>query len=341
MELKHKSLTGLKVIDDQKGEVEAVFAVLGVKDHDGDVTVKGAFTDGEQVKISAYEHALWKGEMPVGKGVIHEVGDNVILKGQFFMDTTAGRDTFNTVKAMGDLQEWSYGYKTLEEEHGTYEGKSANIIKKQQVFEVSPVNLGAGIGTHTTAVKAYTEGDSGQKQLQSELFEALRNVGKERWGQGTNYVYVDDFDVDNDWAVFCVSSNTGDTSRYVRMGYVRSSDGSVELVGDETEVERETQYVAVGNKGLKFSEHIKAVMADVDELTERTAEVVTMRAEKGKDLGEESHDLLTEVKSRMEALGELLTKSNNDDNESVDASSEVDTEWLRFVAQEHTNQGDN
>lgn len=151
-----KSLTGFEIKDESKGEVEAVFATLNVKDKDDDVTYPGAFTNGQEVVISSYNHKSWEGALPVGKGVIHEVGDRVVMKGQFFMDTQAGRDTFTVVKHLGDRQEWSYGYNVDDSERGEFKGESVRFLKKMTVFEVSPVMRGAGVGTQTTYAKADT-----------------------------------------------------------------------------------------------------------------------------------------------------------------------------------------
>lgn len=142
------------VKDAEQGQVEAVFATLNVVDHDGDVTVPGAFKDGQQVRISAYGHGSWTGALPVGKGVIRSSESEAVLQGEFFMDTQHGRDTFLTVKQLGDLGEWSYGYDVLDSEEGDFEGKQVRFLKSLDVLEVSPVLLGAGIGTRTLAAKA-------------------------------------------------------------------------------------------------------------------------------------------------------------------------------------------
>lgn len=149
-----KFLAGIEIKDETKGEVEAVFATLGVVDKDNDVTKSGAFDEGSEVVISSYNHKSWEGALPVGKGTIHEVGNKVLLKGQFFLNTTQGRDTFEVVKQLGARQEWSYGFKVEDSEEGDFEGKSVRYLKKMSVFEVSPVMRGAGVGTQTTYAKA-------------------------------------------------------------------------------------------------------------------------------------------------------------------------------------------
>lgn len=152
----HKSLQGVEVKDVTKGTVEAVFATLDVIDSDGDITVKGAFEDGASVRISAYGHESWKGALPVGRGVIREYGNDAILEGKLFLDTDHGRNTFETLKGLAELSEWSYGFDILEkanpsEEEG--EAGATRILRKLKVHEVSPVLRGAGVNTRTLAVK--------------------------------------------------------------------------------------------------------------------------------------------------------------------------------------------
>lgn len=152
-----KSMGRVEIKNPDLGEVTAVFATLNTIDSDGDVTLPGAFEEGAQVRISAYGHQSWQGALPVGKGRIRTVGNDAILDGQFFMNTTHGRDTFEVVKQLGPQQEWSYGYDPVDFSHGEFEGKQVRFLSKQKVHEVSPVLVGAGVGTRVLAAKALTK----------------------------------------------------------------------------------------------------------------------------------------------------------------------------------------
>lgn len=151
-----KSLTGVEIKDAEKGIVTAVFATLGVRDHDGDLTRDGAFTDGAKVAISAYGHKSWDGALPPGKGVIHVKGKKAVCEMQFFMNTQHGRDTFETVKQLAEdgLGEWSYGYDVEEHSYGKEKDQPVRYLDRLKVHEVSPVLLGAGIGTRTVTAKS-------------------------------------------------------------------------------------------------------------------------------------------------------------------------------------------
>lgn len=148
-----KSFTPHEFKLDDSGSVELAFAQLNVIDSDGDVTLPGAFGT-KDVPMSAYGHASWDGALPVGKGTISEAGSWAIFKGQFFMDTTAGRDTHATLKGLGPLAEFSYGYNVLDGGPGTFEGKAVRFLKSLDTFEVSPVLKGAGLGTHLRSIKS-------------------------------------------------------------------------------------------------------------------------------------------------------------------------------------------
>jgi len=151
---KRKDFRGkLKLLEDaEPGEFEAIFATLNVIDYDNEVTVPGAFTDGQEVRIASYGHN-W-GDLPVGRGTIREEKDTARVLGKFFLQTIGGRETYETIKALGDLQEWSYGFDVLDWEDGEFEGHDVTFLKSLDVIEVSPVMLGAGVDTRTLDIKA-------------------------------------------------------------------------------------------------------------------------------------------------------------------------------------------
>ena len=135
-----------------KGTVEAVFSTMNVIDHDGDVTLPGAFSNGSKVRIMPWGHNL--GSPPVGAGSIFADDREAKLKGQFFMETTAGREHFQVLKGLGDLAEWSYVFDITESDQGDFEGVNVRFLKQLRVHSVDPVFLGAGIGTRTTRLKS-------------------------------------------------------------------------------------------------------------------------------------------------------------------------------------------
>jgi hypothetical protein len=49
----------------------------------------------------------WNGSLPVGKGHIYERGQDAFFERQFSMDVQAARETFQVVKQLDELTEWS------------------------------------------------------------------------------------------------------------------------------------------------------------------------------------------------------------------------------------------
>lgn len=143
---------------DEAGAITLAFCQLNVVDSDADVSLPGSFPSGKAVPMSAYGHTSWDGALPPGKGAIREAGEWAVFEGQFLMETDHGRNTYHTVKALAELQEWSYGLKVVDHSFGTQDGKSVRYIRKQDVWEVSPVLKGAGVRTHTMAMKGGAPG---------------------------------------------------------------------------------------------------------------------------------------------------------------------------------------
>lgn len=182
--LKSLAPSRVQVKNADLGEVEAVFATLKTIDADGDVILPGAIADGTQVVISAFMHESWKGKLPVGRGTIHEDGDELVVKARFFMDTTHGADTFATVKGLagtdsGDdnLGEWSFSLQDVVSTKSKWDGKTANVISQiGRVKEVSPVLEGAGVNTRTLIAKSL---DDATQDLDDEI--TATNVALNQW----------------------------------------------------------------------------------------------------------------------------------------------------------------
>lgn len=133
---------------DAKGNVVIAFATLNVVDSDGDVTLPGAFPS-KEVPLSAWGHASWQPSfVPLGRGRLSEERGRAIFRGQMFIHASqAAAETFATLRELGPLSEFSYGYNVVDADRGMFEGQLVRFLRKLDVFEVSPVLRGAGVGT--------------------------------------------------------------------------------------------------------------------------------------------------------------------------------------------------
>lgn len=167
---------------DESGKGLAKIATLSAVDLDGDTYAPGAFGSGQEVQVLS-GHS-WQGP-PLGKGRIFEKDGDALAEFQLNLDTTAGADwhkalQFDVATGAKALTEWSYGFHIMDSEHETRDGKSVRVLKALDVFEVSPVVQGAGVGTGTLAIKS-------RNQFLPELerlVEYAEHLKEERSGEG-------------------------------------------------------------------------------------------------------------------------------------------------------------
>lgn len=150
------------------GTVTAVVATLGVKDHDGDVTLPGFFGEQHPGIVASHD---WS-DILLGKGTLTEDGDRAVFEGRFNLDDPDAQKlhsklVFDVANPPAQI-EWSYGYALKDGARQTFAdhpdyGSGAFLGPVDDgpgvtVFEVSPVLRAAGIGTGTTTVKELDPG---------------------------------------------------------------------------------------------------------------------------------------------------------------------------------------
>lgn len=322
-----KQLVRVEIKDAAKGEVEAVFATLNTKDKDNDVTPPGAFTDGAPVRISAFGHKSWEGALPVGKGTIREIGNEAVFKGQFFMNTTSGRDTFEVVKQMledgGPGMEWSYGYTVKDSEQGEFKGESVRFLKELEVHEVSPVMQGAGVGTRTVGVKQadmemLIEGGmspedakawvEGKRTFSAEQRRSLADSGKAM--PDGSFPIVNEEDLHNAVRAIGRAKNPGAAKRHI-MKRARAM-GMMDAIPDDWK---------------SFNADIELVTDFVADIRKGAERVVALRAEKGKKMSQVNADSLDGLRSELAQLEALVA-------ELEDHSAELRKIDLQLIASE-------
>lgn len=144
------------------GELSVVFATMGLWDKDGDWAEPGFYGKQDVVMVPAHD---WN-HVPIGKGTTREVGNLAVADIKMNLDIQAAKDWRSAI--MFDLangrpvQEYSYGFKILDggAVEGERAGRKGRILQPREdgtpgskIWEVSPVMVGAGEGTHTLTAK--------------------------------------------------------------------------------------------------------------------------------------------------------------------------------------------
>ena len=164
----YKALQGQFNIDEAQGVVECFVAGIGNKDSVGDIIVPGAFNESlKRRKPRVVWGHNWN--EPIGKVLeMYEVPPSdprlpikmraagiggLYAKVQFNLKSERGRQAFADVAFFGEEQEWSIGYKTLDADFDPQ--RQANVLKKVELYEASPVLHGANQLTGTISIKSF------------------------------------------------------------------------------------------------------------------------------------------------------------------------------------------
>ena len=309
---------------ESEGKVSAVFSVFNSLDSDGDIVLPGSIKSGFK---SGSVPMVWahKWDMPIGKGTINSDGDKATFEGEFFMDTESGKEAYNIVKNMADMQQWSFGYRVNDAERGKIgegdEEKDARFLKDLTVFEVSPVLVGANQETYTLAIKS-------NKELVEDLIDEEKAVlGSSSFGKEPVSEELNEED-----AVSPVVEGTEET--------VEVSDempSAEELVANPAkylkelyklkEAELQTQEQISEDAPKAFSEQVKDVLAALNDLMVRATAIAMLRAKDGRKLGEKATDALRAVQDDLQdAWVELDQFIDNVSDTAVVTEDDVDVE---------------
>lgn len=371
--MERKALSGIQVKSADKGEISAVFATFNVVDHDNDVTLPGAFADGTPVTISAYGHKSWEGLLPVGRGVIRADDAKAWLEGHFFLNTAAGRETFEVVKELSDLQEFSYGYDVLEYSFGEYGNppQQVRFLKKLATHEVSPVLRGAGIDTRVLMVKGRAvDGRTPARAIKRAIPVHETAVASRTWDQvktlsalpddarpsqlRTVYAWVDPDGDPEAKASYGFAHHHGvDGPANVRAcvtGIARLNGAKGASLPDEDrrgihdhlaahlrDADREPPELRDRSSGsaksLTLHEELGEVLASVSGVIESATRVVALRREKGKGLSRVNAELLDWIGDELKQLHALLSNPTAVDEGPTD--DEINSVVLGALARIH------
>ena len=283
----------LEIKNDEKGEVAAVFSIFDKVDSDGDIvkagSIKSGFKSGDVPMVWAH-----KWDMPIGKGQIEQDDDKATFKGQFFMDTESGKEAYNLVKAMGELQQWSFGFKVDDSEYGKFkkdgsdEEEDVRFLKGLTVYEVSPVLVGANQETYTMAIKSNTEllediADAKAVMTTGSMNEA--DPEDEAEEAPTEEEAIDEVDTEFEEV---------------------AEDSEAEEIAEETAEEEEKELKVSEEVNKTFSEEVKDVLAALDDLITRAKAISSLREKDGRKLGEKATEALRAVQDDLsDAWAEL------------------------------------
>lgn len=168
--LEHKSAAGVgdvQVDSGDEGVVEAIVSVTGVVDRVNDVIEPGAYR-GRPIGVWSHDDKMWasrtedSAELPPGDPRLPAATSDgrpwpaaaggLWVRTRYNLDTRTGRDAYSNVKFFAGQTGWSIGYRVPP--GGSYTRNGVRHIKELQVWEYSPVMVGAASEPMTLSVKS-------------------------------------------------------------------------------------------------------------------------------------------------------------------------------------------
>lgn len=162
IEFKETPVSGVSVVDDKAGIIEALVSVTGIVDNVNDIIEYGAYADTlTKRRPKGVWHHSWtepiaktlvSSELPPGDSSLPKQLPNghpwpaeagaLKIRMQFNLNTPRGKQAYEDVKFFGSEQEWSIGYNIPP--GGAKKGADGiRRIQKLDLYEYSPVLFGA------------------------------------------------------------------------------------------------------------------------------------------------------------------------------------------------------
>jgi len=326
-----------KTIDEEKGQVEAVFSVYNTLDTDGDVVIPGAIKSGfkdNQVPM-VFAH---KWDQPIGKGVIETDDDKATFKGSFFMGTEAGKEAYNLAKEMGDLQEWSFGFRINDYEVAEFQKDGESVgdvryLKDLEVFEVSPVLVGANRETYTLAIKsgedAIYENNQVEKAANDEdIFDNEEDAMKRAEELGCSGTHTHEVDGKEVYMPCSTHSAYEEivSNQEKDLGDDEEESGcncNCQKEDSSEELQEKVSETDSGLSGKRFSEEVKDVLAALENLIVRAKAINVLRSKDGRTLSKKASSALRAVQEDLNdawtELDEILDEADNMPEAEVEA----------------------
>ena len=311
----------LEIKNDEKGEVAAVFSIFDKVDSDGDIvqagSIKSGFKSGDVPMVWAH-----KWDMPIGKGQIEQDDNKATFKGQFFMDTESGKEAYNLVKAMGELQQWSFGFKVDDSEYGKFkkdgseEEEDVRFLKGLTVYEVSPVLVGANQETYTMAIKSNTE-------LLEDIADAKAVMTTGSMNEPDPAEEAEEVEEAPVEEAPAEEAPAEEVEAEIEAEAVEA-DPEADEIAEETADEEEKDLKVSEEVNKTFSEEVKDVLAALENLITRAKAISSLREKDGRKLGAKATEALRTVQDDLsDAWAELDSFVDEFGDEEV-SESEVE-----------------
>ena len=255
--------------------IEAVFSLFDTIDSDNDVTKANALRSGYTGnKVPLVWNHDWS--KVIGRGIIETDNQKAVFKG-YFLETEAGKEAYETVKAMQDMQQFSYGFQVMKSSKGTHidskgEEVPVRVLEDVKVWEVSPVLVGAQQNSFVQALK------SGLESFEPDEDED-----------------IDDVDTEFEEVV------EPEEEKYKKCSYGKNGKCAKEK---DLEISSETDasISKSSQQGMRLGEQAVASLEELKAFTERIEDLASLKNSEKKTLSQKSTEMVSKYLSGLNAI---------------------------------------
>jgi len=260
--------------------IEAVFSLFETIDSDNDVTKANALRSGYSGnKVPLVWNHDWS--KVIGRGIIETDNQKAVFKG-YFLETEAGKEAYETVKAMQDMQQFSYGFQVMKSEKGSHidskgEEVPVRVLQDVKVWEVSPVLVGAQQNSFVQALKSGLEPYDDPNEKIDEIDTEFEEV-------------KDDECIDEKYGKKkCTYGKDGKCAKDMNKDLEISSES-------DTGISKSSQ------QGMRLGEHAVASLEELKAFTERIEDLASLRNSEKKTLSQKSTEMVSTYIAGLNAI---------------------------------------
>ena len=252
--------------DGDKRYIEAVFSLFDTIDSDNDVTKANALRSGYTGnKVPLVWNHDWS--KVIGRGIIETDNQKAVFKG-YFLDTEAGKEAYETVKAMQDMQQFSYGFQVMKSSKGKHidskgEEVPVRVLEDVKVWEVSPVLVGSQQNSFVQALKSGLES-----------FDEKIDTPEEQESEDEKYKK-------------CSYGKDGKCAKEKGLEISSATDASISKSSQQ---------------GMRLGEHAVASLEELKAFTERIEDLASLRNSEKKTLSSKSTEMIQTYLAGLNAL---------------------------------------
>jgi len=238
--------------------IEAVFSLFDTIDSDNDVTKANALRSGYTGnKVPLVWNHDWS--KVIGRGIIETDNQKAVFKG-YFLNTEAGKEAYETVKAMQDMQQFSYGFQVIKSTKGTHidskgEEVPVRVLEDVKVWEVSPVLVGAQQNSFVQALKS---GLQTFDDVDTEFEEVKQDEEESKYDK-------------------CTYGKDGNCAKEKDLNISSETDASVSKSSQQ---------------GMRLGDHAVTSLEELKAFTERIEDLALLRNSEKKTLSSKSTELI-------------------------------------------------